>query len=185
MPPCCTAHFNPRAPCGARLPAALRRAWLLAISIHAPLAGRDLCVVLPVIEHLISIHAPLAGRDRASATFHHWRSSFQSTRPLRGATSHRLYRSCQQRISIHAPLAGRDLSAFTGCASAFGFQSTRPLRGATESKLPASYRQVISIHAPLAGRDVRGRSDPRVRGYFNPRAPCGARHGHDAALHRR
>ena len=36
-------HFNPRAPCGARLAALCRRYGLNPISIHAPLAGRDVC----------------------------------------------------------------------------------------------------------------------------------------------
>ena len=33
------------------------------ISIHAPLAGRDIKVINHRITDLISIHAPLAGRD--------------------------------------------------------------------------------------------------------------------------
>ena len=33
------------------------------ISIHAPLAGRDLIVVALLLVGVISIHAPLAGRD--------------------------------------------------------------------------------------------------------------------------
>ena len=79
-----------------------------AISIHPPLAGRDLifCSMLPPIS--ISIHPPLAGRDLA-----------------------RLLDLVRLRISIHPPLAGRDTIAVIFPAYGAGFQSTRPLRGGT------------------------------------------------------
>ena len=78
--------------------------------------------------------------------------SFQSTRPVRGATpavglDHRL-----EAISIHAPRAGRDV-----------VDGDRP-------------RDVsISIHAPRAGRDGETLRLDGLNIYFNPRAPCGAR----------
>ena len=87
----------------------LVRAFLSLISIHAPLAGRDL--LLDLLEELlweISIHAPLAGRDRLTACSIPYKSVFQSTRPLRGATN------SDRQLYI-------DMI----------FQSTRPLRGAT------------------------------------------------------
>ncbi len=58
------------------------------ISIHAPLAGRDLfnSIATSVYAFAISIHAPLAGRDRKDV-------------PSDGGVCN---------ISIHAPLAGRD-----------------------------------------------------------------------------
>ena len=79
-------------------------------------------------------------------------SSFQSTRPLRGATAD----SPWVTLSII-------------------FQSTRPLRGATPFKCYIYCTKAISIHAPLTGRD---RSYPARRNKgadFNPRAPYGAR----------
>ena len=101
--------FNPRAPCGARPAQAsvrqrpkqfqstrpLRGATLrkevwteyLHISIHAPLAGRDSGAAKPSSMMMISIHAPLAGRDGISKKIFTSISRFQSTRPLRGATS--------------------------------------------------------------------------------------------------
>ena len=77
---------------------------------------------------------------------------FQSTRPVRGATSER--RSCSSN--------GR-------------FQSTRPVRGATFAAGRIRVLISVSIHAPRAGRD--GTTDPSTTGLmcFNPRAPCGAR----------
>ena len=78
---------------------------------------------------------------------------FQSTRPMRGATSCAAdLVSEQSRVSIHAPHAGRD--------------GRNPLH---------DLARPVSIHAPHAGRDLR--SDVRCHGMyrFNPRAPCGAR----------
>ena len=125
-------HFNPRAPCGARLsvhsedfrpiifqstrPLRGATVWcnflltVMDISIHAPLAGRDgKYVRCGAVLVNISIHAPLAGRD--------------------GGLTMADY---IERISIHAPLAGRDV--------------------------PEAHSLLlldISIHAPLAGRDAK------------------------------
>ena len=77
---------------------------------------------------------------------------FQSTHPLRGATSQKLPRRRGRWISIHAPLAGCDLEAYT-CRCSIQ----------------------ISIHAPLAGCDCRRSLCPRRAGNFNPRTPCGVR----------
>ena len=103
-------HFNPRTPCGVRprgigglkakrcisihAPLAgcdtIRRYhsfYVRRISIHAPLAGCD--ISLPQYGHstLISIHAPLAGCDATTAGAGTTRWRFQSTHPLRGATT--------------------------------------------------------------------------------------------------
>ena len=80
---------------------------------------------------------------------------FQSTRPVRGAT--------------------------TGCPAQFiagqQFQSTRPVRGATPGLPSFSVARPISIHAPRAGRDREVLQCPDIVDDFNPRAPCGARRG--------
>ncbi len=148
---------------------------------------------------LISIHAPRAGSDQMSIITSKWCWRFQSTLPVRGATSSYLGKSCL------------DLE----------FQSTLPVRGATvqrqgdgavgeyfNPRSPCGERRRtrrcqrstarISIHAPRAGSDhrqarpasrqwifqstlpVRGATLPRLYGgrrdfYFNPRSPCGER----------
>ena len=103
------------------------------------------------------------------------RKKFQSTHPLRGATTvwRGLLPSC--RISIHAPLAGCDdlrghiahapdyFNPRTPCGvrpqsiarriTAIQFQSTHPLRGATNTAERINDVLFISIHAPLAGCD--------------------------------
>ena len=126
-----TTYFNPRAPCGARLHGAAYIQQHGHFNPRAPCGARR--------------------RDRLTVIF---RTKFQSTRPLRGATLS--FFPCMAFftvISIHAPLAGRDdISRSTGWTAA-GFQSTRPLRGATYVGPAAEAVCRISIHAPLAGRD--------------------------------
>ena len=124
----------------------------------------------------ISIHAPLAGRDHCCRCTRCCCSKFQSTRPLRGATTAGTNTGSPIPISIHAPLAGRDRQGedqrsprlyfnprapcgarrggFPAASSLQRFQSTRPLRGATAQASQFSAVQEISIHAPLAGRDT-------------------------------
>ncbi len=93
---------------------------------------------------------------------------------MRGATSRSASPERSIDISIHAPLAGRDdtpLFRFTvGSISIHA-----PLAGRdSTSNLPRATTP-ISIHAPLAGRDKTRGERTRTLGYFNPRAPCGAR----------
>ncbi len=124
-------HFNPRAPCGARLPDALSACRHLPISIHAPHAGRDsrgmdlksrleyfnprapcgarrVFFVGLYLDCHFNPRAPCGARpDKMTVDVQPL--VFQSTRPMRGAT-------------------GRSIAAaFTGRL----FQSTRPMRGAT------------------------------------------------------
>ena len=106
-------------------------AMIFEISIHPPLAGRDLDGhKVVVVVALISIHPPLAGRDVCLGYISEEGLRFQSTCPLRGGT------------------AGNYTQA-----KKTGFQSTRPLRGGTHHRVIAMGPLAISIHPPLAGRD--------------------------------
>ena len=104
-----TCYFNPRAPCGARPVHTYLAPYIPAISIHAPRAGRDISRRFPGLRFWISIHAPRAGRDCLQSlhrvtdviSIHAPRAGrdvppaarrlylfeFQSTRPVRGATT--------------------------------------------------------------------------------------------------
>ena len=80
-------HFNPRAPCGARLTAPAFARLSFRFQSTRPLRGATYmwgCFGMPVT---ISIHAPLAGRDMNDGTIATTEIKFQSTRPLRGATA--------------------------------------------------------------------------------------------------
>ena len=81
----------------------------MGLSFVAPLAGRDYAVALGEQVVIISIHAPLAGRDPSAVPERVRRQTFQSTRPLRGATENDNEEDEDDMV----------------------FQSTRPLRGAT------------------------------------------------------
>ena len=123
----------------------------------------------------ISIHAPLTGSDVYMFSQSFDVDKFQSTLPLRGATTLNGITGILCYISIHAPLTGSDVRKLTmslltlnfNPRSPYGerqasrrtkeliiqFQSTLPLRGATV--ILHSHRQIstISIHAPLTGSD--------------------------------
>ena len=152
--------FNPRAPYGAR-PALkeLTGDGEMSFNPRAPYGARleHLVVLTEPLE--VSIHAPRTGRDNAAMTS---TEVFQSTRPVRGATSRsRRQGSLMRWVSIHAPRTGRDCwqggraparSCFNPRAP-YGarqsraaspvvssmFQSTRPVRGAT----PCSVRRTL------------------------------------------
>ena len=79
----------------------------------------------------ISIHAPHAGRDGGVGFLVEWDNTFQSTRPMRGATFRYPPEIVFQAISILAPHAGRDTVARSVVWTPQPFQSTRPMRGAT------------------------------------------------------
>ena len=170
------ADFNPRAPCGARRNRQHHRAGDSRISIHAPLAGRD----------------PYDGPTDIML------NTFQSTRPLRGATDTRQPAPCWTKFQSTRPLRGATLCSCCAPPAVPGFQSTRPLRGATTDckviapasndfnpRAPCGARLCtnnsgcrairISIHAPLAGRDHLCSLGHNLIYDFNPRTPCGVR----------
>ena len=79
-------------------------------------------------------------------------STFQSTRPVWGATTWTETAWAVADVSIHAPRVGRDTCVFS-----------------------PQHKEDVSIHAPRVGRDAAADSAPPGAACFNPRAPCGAR----------
>ena len=99
---------------------------------------------------------------------------FQSTHPLRGATSAcRQSGTCTIFQSTH-PLRGATRRQHHHLQQK-RFQSTHPLRGATMDADIAGCVGGISIHAPLAGCDRSSSSATASASDFNPRTPCGVR----------
>ena len=173
-------YFNPPAPCGAGPRLLVSSMPILpfqstrplrggtttkemrqraeAISIHPPLAGRDVDLIVIGICLAISIHPPLAGRD-----------------------SYTVKILDSNGISIHPPLAGRDPDIPHSRHDPFDFNPPAPCgagpqRGddgmaKTDFNPPApcgaglerTYRckngVVISIHPPLAGRGGESGTD--------------------------
>ena len=149
-------YFNPHSPCGERLYIQLYPLQSQPISIHTPHAGSDLEKEQFFTAEYISIHTPHAGSDTAQqfidgclGNFNphspcgerqrmgkkaYSGMTFQSTLPMRGATSG--WTGCREdiRISIHTPHAGSD--------------------GGDGNEGRSKY---ISIHTPHAGSDCHGR----------------------------
>ena len=151
-------NFNPRSPYGERLhrpmmpngdkefqsTLPLRGATKIAIpiskprkiSIHAPLTGSDRCITDSVCTHRYFNPRSPYGERRSRQWIFAFVVRFQSTLPLRGATT-------SPKLVISADI----------------FQSTLPLRGATHKSSFTTTLLAISIHAPLTGSDRRpGRS---------------------------
>ena len=78
------------------------------VSIHAPHAGRDLMPSSAAILRMVSIHAPHAGRDPPVVDVLPVQVTFQSTRPMRGATSRcAAVCGCSQGFNPRAPCGAR------------------------------------------------------------------------------
>ena len=119
---------------------------------------------------------PLRGATRELHAFAQSRK-FQPTRPLRGATLVAAVALLEVRISTHAPLAGRDQVLPDAVKENKNISTHAPLAGRDLCSESSCLESLISTHAPLAGRDmIVIISQCHKVGYFNPRAPCGARH---------
>ena len=148
----CRTNFNPRTPCGVRLVSKVYADWTAHFNPRTPCGVRRQAVQPEAAAGAISIHAPLAGCDSMTTWPTRKAPKFQSTHPLRGATSVQFNDGLPLTISIHAPLAGCD----------YILRSGEPL-------------PIISIHAPLAGCDPTRSTTTTGTRYFNPRTPCGVR----------
>ena len=118
--------FNPRAPCGARPLPARRHVVVVQISIHAPRVGRDyqLCK-LGCAGQDFNPRAPCGARPRMRRQLS-LPSTFQSTRPVWGATNAMISKGITAKISIHAPRVGRDATAMLCPSFAADFNPRAP-----------------------------------------------------------
>ena len=125
--------FNPRTPCGVR-PVTLVDVvgQVNDFNPRTPCGVRRIVQVQAgQIQLFQSTHPVRGATSRPSAGTCFW-VQFQSTHPVRGATSAHSFQFCFSVISIHAPRAGCDST--TGCNLS---------------------HSAISIHAPRAGCDQR------------------------------
>ncbi len=152
------------------------------ISIHAPLTGSDAAGLHRHAVVAISIHAPLTGSDCHIAVLAllfgdfnprspygerlviHSKKGvlkiFQSTLPLRGATSGNEHDFYLWPISIHAPLTGSDFPAHLILSSASDFNPRSPYGERRSCGQTWPHPSFISIHAPLTGSD-----NPEISGF--------------------
>ena len=141
-------HFNPRAPCGARRTSLHRRACPRYFNPRAPCGARRgrQRNVFPAVQHF-NPRAPCGARLNAATQAGDYYATFQSTRPMRGAT--RRHDRAQQalHISIHAPHAGRDSKSiqnyFTHFCDKRQFLDNFTQNTAFQSVLPLADRQKL------------------------------------------
>ena len=124
-------NFNPRIPCGMR-----------------PACMADICC-----QSRISIHASHAGCDDMNSGYMNSGDIFQSTHPMRDATS--MYISIIAATKFQSTHPMRDATKTTRYAVMTAkFQSTHPMRDATKSLSLMHLLKQISIHASHAGCDL-------------------------------
>ena len=102
-------------------------------------------------------------------------AKFQSTRPVRGATPVLALFRANVLFQSTRPVRGATVPPVLTAILPI-FQSTRPVRGATCPQL--IYEFLISQFQstrPVRGATPQGPPSRPPCGYFNPRAPCGAR----------
>ena len=141
------------------------------ISIHSPLAGRDVVYALLVImANWISIHSPLAGRDDSQMGV---KARIPHFNPLAPRGARRQRGGLRQRQRDFNPLAPRGARPWGGCDFQVkdAFQSTRPSRGETITDVILIALFIISIHSPLAGRDSRTIKTKEKRKRFQSTRP--------------
>ncbi len=172
----------------------------LGISIHAPHAGCDKGARYGASRASgISIHAPHAGCDYLASSIQTPTHVFQSTHPMRGATSIFIgpffstqYFNPRTPCGVRPPRASRSYNFWSY------FNPRTPCGVRPHDVDDAGNRVIISIHAPHAGCDLSPRRRKRrplrfqsthpMRGAtpvflvskpsqenFNPRTPCGVR----------
>ena len=124
-------HFNPRTPCGVRLPFTLISMSSSTFQSTHPMRGATKHFGDNARPFCISIHAPHAGCDYTPPFLLFLKGIFQSTHPMRGATA-------KNRLSGRS---NRNFNPRTPCG----------VRPAHLIQLPL--RRFISIHAPHAGCD--------------------------------
>ena len=145
MTPC--VEFQSTRPTRGATRSAERVPLSLAVSIHAPHAGRDLAERCGRRRRSVSIHAPHAGRDtRALAEVGLRQVSIHAPHAGRDRGPHK--RDASAMVSIHAPHAGRDPSTDAYRVSFLLFQSTRPTRGATAA-------ETLGLFIPLPFQSTR------------------------------
>ena len=146
-------NFNPRAPCGARLPCTASETAANRFQSTRPMRGATRASITRLRLHNdFNPRAPCGARQNVSPN-QSIMLVFQSTRPMRGATW--------------------DTCAYT--ARYIIFQSTRPMRGATTTGSKNHWEALhFNPRAPCGARHTEGGQQSKWRN-FNPRAPCGAR----------
>ena len=168
-------RFQPTRPLRGATQTVAAADYVVGISTHAPLAGRDQDIETgEVIQEDFNPRAPCGARRRRARPRPRPLRDFNPRAPCGARQSLPLSTCRMWDFNPRAPCGARPCSAY--CRWMLKrFQPTRPLRGATDDQQVALVRVEISTHAPLAGRDLAQAVCLGAIQDFNPRAPCGAR----------
>ena len=88
--------------------------------------------------------------------------SFQSTRPMRGATSPSSFAIARASFQSTRPMRGATYAALS-CVVSMGFQSTRPMRGATSERSASNTFSLFQSTRPMRGATAEGTDGNRPR----------------------
>ena len=155
-------YFNPRTPCGVRLPSICPAVPPHNFNPRTPCGVRLPCFLLHGLYFPFQSTHPLRGATQRLPYFSTSFSVFQSTHPLRGATANLMMRLSSTAYFNPRTPCGVRRRRVQWRRSALQFQSTHPLRGATCALVTVGNHPLISIHAPLAGCDACRLSRRRV-----------------------
>ncbi len=147
-------NFNPRTPCGVRpLIPSLNSFAILFQSTH-PVRGATADSPSPSRNGIISIHAPRAGCDYGVFADTHDTANFNPRTPC--GVRRYIVDGEEKSLQFQSTHPVRGATTQTGTVIPLWiFQSTHPVRGATTAVLNRLATAVISIHAPRAGCDFQ------------------------------
>ncbi len=125
------SNFNPRAPYGARRHAISKRTVTNKFQSTRPLRGATKSVGDARKLLCISIHAPLTGRDYSGMSISAWRFNFNPRAPYGARPLPKMAKITMITFQSTRPLRGATVGLRRSTPTLL-FQSTRPLRGATD-----------------------------------------------------
>ena len=170
------SYFNPRTPCGVRPASPRPRPRRPPISIHAPRSGCDYGAFVALALAGISIHAPRAGCDEHLRRYARIERQFQSTHPVRGATTPETPAERDKPYFNPRTPCGVRLNSIIMEALGGEFQSTHPVRGATAKERRKSIGLLSLFHKTSLPSGVLAQNPQtasRTERHFSVRSPRG------------
>ena len=170
-------YFNPRPPCGGRQPNTIRDPLGKVFQSTPPVWGATDVAQGGVGGSHISIHAPRVGGDLGVSITAGAARDFNPRPPCGGRHQHG---RCSGQKSGHfnprPPCGGRRNKGLHWHFRRL-FQSTPPVWGATDHSNGNSVRILFQSTPPVWGATAPSKTLRPFAVYFNPRPPCGGRHG--------
>ena len=169
-------YFNPRAPCGARPLIVAHVEDATTFQSTRPVWGATSRAAGDTQRGIyFNPRAPCGARhallaDAPAPT------DFNPRAPCGARPQPPLLFARRPKISIHAPRVGRDYRRTQSNLHHIQISIHAPRVGRDQRREVRVPGAGISIHAPRVGRDLDTRPRSSLAVYFNPRAPCGARH---------